>query len=100
MAVVYLAERADLGSLAAIKVLRDAWMSPARRERFDLEQRTLAQLSHPDIARLYDADTMADGTPWFAMEYVEGIALTDYCRQHKSSLEERLKLLRSVSAKL
>ena len=97
MAVVYLAERADLGSLAAIKVLRDAWMSPARRQRFDFEQRTLAQLSHPAIARLYDADTMADGTPWFAMEYVEGLALTDYCLRHGSSIEERLKLLRSVS---
>ena len=96
MAVVYLAERADLGSLAAIKVLRDAWMSPARRQRFDAEQRTLAQLSHPAIARLYDADTMADGTPWFAMEYVEGVALTDYCRQRKSSLEDRLKLLKAV----
>jgi serine/threonine-protein kinase len=96
MAAVYLAERADLGSLAAIKVLRDAWMSPARRQRFDLEQRTLAQLSHPAIARLYDADSMADGTPWFAMEYVNGVALTDYCRQHESSIEDRLKLLKSV----
>ncbi|HUJ50520.1 MAG TPA: hypothetical protein VLW25_09985, partial [Bryobacteraceae bacterium] len=40
MGVVYLAEREDLGSLVAIKILRDAWLSPARRERFDSEQRT------------------------------------------------------------
>ncbi len=59
MGVVYLAERADLGSLVAIKILRDAWLSPARRERFASEQRTLAQLNHPSIARLYDADTLA-----------------------------------------
>jgi serine/threonine-protein kinase len=50
MGVVYLAERDDLGSLAAIKLLRDAWMSPSRRERFLAEQRTLAQLTHPSIA--------------------------------------------------
>jgi serine/threonine-protein kinase len=61
MGVVYLAERADLGSAVAIKVLRDAWVSPSRRERFAAEQRTLAQLNHPSIARLYDADTLADG---------------------------------------
>jgi serine/threonine-protein kinase len=96
MATVYLAERVDLGSLAAIKVLRDAWMSPARRQRFDAEERTLAQLTHPSIARLYDADTLADGTPWFAMEYVKGVPLTDYCRQHQSSLADRLRLLKSV----
>lgn len=96
MGVVYLAERTDLGSLVAIKILRDAWLSPARRERFASEQRTLAQLNHPFIARLYDADTLPDGTPWFAMEYVEGIALTDYCGEHGSSIQERLQLFRSV----
>ncbi|MFZ2082392.1 MAG: protein kinase, partial [Xanthobacteraceae bacterium] len=75
MGMVYLAERADLGSRVAIKVLRDAWLSPARRERFAIEQRTLAQLNHPSIARLYDADTSPDGTPFFVMEYVEGVPL-------------------------
>jgi serine/threonine-protein kinase len=96
MGVVYLAERADLGNRVAIKVLRDAWLSPARRERFAAEQRTLAQLDHPSIARLYDADSLPDGTPWFVMEYVEGIPLTDYCRVHETSLEGRLELFRSV----
>ena len=96
MGVVYLAERADLGSLAAIKVLRDAWLSPARRDRFASEQRTLAQLTHPSIARLYDADTSPDGTPWFAMEYVEGVPLTAYCADHRSSVEQRLKLMVSI----
>jgi eukaryotic-like serine/threonine-protein kinase len=96
MGVVYLAERTDLGSLVAIKLLRDAWLSPARRERFSSEQRVLAQLNHPSIARLYDADTLTDGTPWFVMEYVEGAPLTEYCAAHNSTIEERLKLLRSV----
>src|SRR6185437_6315985 len=96
MGVVYLARRDDLGSEAAIKILRDAWLSPARRERFALEQRTLAQLNHPLIARLYDADTLSDGTPWFVMEYVDGVPLTDYCRDHASPMADRLRLFRSV----
>src|SRR6202521_680796 len=96
MGVVYLAERRDLGTEVAIKVLRDAWLSPARRERFASEQRTLAQLNHPLIARLYDADTLDDGTPWFVMEYVDGIPLTHYCRKNECSVEQRLQLFRSV----
>jgi serine/threonine-protein kinase len=96
MGLVYLAERTDLGSLVAIKILRDAWLSPARRERFASEQRTLAQLNHASIARLYDADALADGTPWFAMEYVEGVPLTEYCKQHACSLDARIHLFRAV----
>src|SRR3984893_14884825 len=96
MGVVYLAERRDLGTEVAIKVLRDAWLSPARRERFASEQRTLAQLNHPLIARLYDADTLDDGTPWFVMEYVDGVPLTHYCRKLDCSIEQRLQLFRSV----
>ncbi len=94
MGVVYLAERDDLRHAVAIKILRDAWLSPARRERFLTEQRTLAQLNHPSIARLYDANTLPDGTPWFAMEYVEGVPLTKYCEP--LSINGRLRLFREV----
>lgn len=96
MGLVYLAERTDLGNLVAIKILRDAWLSPARRERFASEQRTLAQLNHASIARLYDADALADGTPWFAMEYVEGVPLTEYCKLHACPLDTRIHLFRAV----
>jgi len=96
MGVVYLAERDDLGSLVAIKILRDAWLSPARLARFESEQKTLANLNHPSIARLFDADCLTNGTPWFVMEYVDGAPLTDYCREHECSIEERLRLFRSV----
>jgi serine/threonine protein kinase len=96
MGVVYLAERDDLGNLVAIKLLRDAWVSPARRERFAGEQRILAQLNHPSIARLYDANTLEDGTPWFVMEYVDGVPLTAYCLRNSSSVEDRLMLLQLV----
>ena len=96
MGVVYLARRQDIGSLVAIKLLRDAWLSPARRERFAVEQKTLAQLNHPGIARLYDAGILKDGTPWFAMEYVKGVPLTEYCEIHKCSILARLRLFRAV----
>ena len=93
---MFLAERTDLGSHAAIKILRDAWLSPARRQRFAAEQRTLASLNHPSIARLYDAGALSDGTPWIVMEYVEGMPLTEYCRTHASTIPERLRLFRDV----
>jgi serine/threonine protein kinase/tetratricopeptide (TPR) repeat protein len=96
MGVVYLAEREDLGNQVAIKILRDAWVSPARRERFNAEQRTLAQLNHPSIARLYDADTSPDGTPFFVMEFVEGVPLTDFCKTQRCSIAQRLRLFRAV----
>ncbi len=96
MGVVYLAARKDLGNLVALKILREAWPSPARRQRFESEQRTLAQLNHPSIARLYDAGTLADGTPWFVMEYVDGVPLTEYCRAQDCGVDERLKLFRAV----
>ncbi len=96
MGVVYLAQREDLGSEVAIKILPNAWMSPARRERFALEQRTQSRLNHPSIARLYDAGALDDGTPWFAMEYVEGRPFIDYCDESGAALEQRLRLFRSV----
>ena len=96
MGVVYLAKREDLGSEVAIKILPNAWMSPARRERFALEQRTQSRLNHPSIARLYDAGALDDGTPWFAMEYVEGRPFIDYCENSGAALDQRLRLFRSV----
>lgn len=96
-AVVYLATRADLGHQVAIKILRDAWLSPARRERFVSEQRTLAQLNHPAIARFHDADTLPEGTPWLAMEYVPGVPITEYCASRQSGVSERLRLVRAVA---
>ena len=96
MGVVYLAEREQLGGLVAIKVLRDSWVSSERRARFAKAQKFSASLDHPFIARLYDADTLADGTPYFVMEYVEGVTLSEYCDARQAALEERLTLFRSV----
>lgn len=96
MGAVFLAERPDLRSRVAIKFLRDGWLSPARRQRFAAEQRTLARLNHPGIARLYDAGTLPDGTPWIAMEYVDGVPLTRHCAEHADSVESLLVTFREV----
>ncbi len=96
MGVVYLAERTDIGGRVAIKLLRDAWLSPMRRQRFQAEQHTLARLNHPSIARIYDADTLEDGTPWFAMEYAEGLPLNEYLKACNASLRDRLELFRRI----
>jgi serine/threonine-protein kinase len=96
-AVVHLAVRADLGHRVAIKFLRDAWLSPLRRERFLGEQRMLAQLSHPAIAQFHDADVLPDGTPWLAMEYDEGLPITEHCERRALGPLERLCLIRRVA---
>jgi serine/threonine-protein kinase len=96
MGVVWLAERADTGGQVAIKFLPHSGLSPWRRERFVQEIKTLAKLQHPLIARLYDAGALDDGTPWFVMEYVDGIRLTDYCRTHHLTIDQVLGLFRSV----
>ena len=69
---VYLAERQDLGGRAAVKLLRGRFTGPDITRRFHAEQVILARLDHPNIAHLLQVGVAEDGTPWLAMEYVEG----------------------------
>jgi len=94
MGVVFLAEREGIGGKVAIKVLKNLFSSPARQQRFISEEKTLAGLKHQFIAQLYDVGVLEDGTPWFAMEYVDGVAITEHCRD--SSIDEILRLFRLV----
>jgi serine/threonine-protein kinase len=96
MGVVYLAERADIGARVAVKVLWDAPLSPNRRARFDEEQRILTRLQHPAIVPLYHAGETESRAAWFAMEYVDGIPITDHCYAADLSIRQRLALLREV----
>lgn len=96
MGVVWLAERKDAGNLVAIKFLPHGGLSPARRERFAREIKTLGKLRHPFIARFYDAGALTDGTPWFVMEYVNGVRLMEYCSKRERPVEEQLRLFRMV----
>ncbi|MCC6316972.1 MAG: tetratricopeptide repeat protein [Gemmatimonadaceae bacterium] len=96
MGVVYLGHRDDLDAHAAIKILANAWLSPARRERFRSETQALALLQHPSIARLLDADHLGDGTPWFAMEYVEGVPITTWVQARALDADTILRLFLEV----
>lgn len=100
MASVFRAERADgaYRQQVAIKVLRYGLHAGQERERFAHERRILARLEHPDIARLLDAGLTEAGVPWFALEYVDGMPITQWCEHHRLDVDARLRLLQRVCA--
>ena len=98
MGVVFEAERDD-GAFAkrvALKVAAFAAWSPEFLHRFRDERQILARLEHPHIARLLDGGTSDDGVPYFAMEFVEGVPITDYAAARRRSVAERLRLFLQV----
>lgn len=94
MGIVYLAERVEGGfeQRAAIKLLKRGMDSDAILQRFLRERQILAGLEHPSVARLLDGGVTDDGQPYFAMEYVDGKPLTEYCEAHRLGVEDRLRL--------
>jgi serine/threonine protein kinase len=64
--------------------------------RFEAERQALALLDHPNIAHVYDAGTTENGRPYFVMEYVKGLPITEHCDHHKLSIEDRLGLFLQV----
>ncbi|MEZ6234683.1 MAG: serine/threonine-protein kinase [Phycisphaerales bacterium] len=99
MGVVYLAEQDNPRRQVALKVIRPGMASPALLRRFEFEALVLARLHHPGIAQIYDAgtaDTGAGPQPYFAMELVQGVPLTDYARARRLGTRERLALFAKV----
>ncbi len=98
MGMVWLAERADglYERKVALKLLRPGLADPNLRLRFSREREILARLAHPNIARLLDAGIGSEGQPYLALEYVQGIPITDYCQNHGLSVETRIKLFLQV----
>ncbi|MBZ0154475.1 MAG: protein kinase [Planctomycetes bacterium] len=96
MGVVWLAERREpIEQRVALKVIRSDRLDKAYRARFEMEQQALSRMDHPNIARLLDAGDDA-GQSWFAMEYVPGQPLADYCAEHRLSIEQRLALFLQI----
>ncbi|HEV2667616.1 MAG TPA: protein kinase, partial [Blastocatellia bacterium] len=88
MGAVYLAERDDsqFDQQVAVKIIKRGMDTDFIRERFLRERQILAGLDHPHIARLLDGGATEDGLPYFVMEYVAGVAITDYCETNKLSI--------------
>lgn len=97
MGSVYRAHRADgrFEQTVAIKLVLSA--HPGLRERFRNEQGILAGLRHPAIAQLLDGGETEDGIPFIAMEFVDGVPITDYCRAHLPDARSRVRLLLDVA---
>src|SRR4030088_3431976 len=85
MGEVYLAERADaeFEQKVAIKVVHGGTLKRAVQSRLKIERQILAHLDHPNIAHLLDGGTLADGTAYIVMEYVDGIPIDAYCDEHR-----------------
>ena len=98
MGVVYLAERADgqFEQQVAIKLL-PAGVSHGLLDRFLAERQILARLEHPAIARLFDGGLSAEGSPYFVMEYVDGIPIDRFADAGQFDIEGRLQLLLQVA---
>lgn len=100
MGNVFLAVRDDdeYRKQVAIKVVRDGLHSRELLRRFRSERQILANLDHPNIARLLDGGTTETGLPYVVMEYVDGEPIDTYCDRRRLSIGERLNLFRTICA--
>ena len=96
MGDVYLAEDTHLRRKVALKLVRAAMSTDDIVARFRYEEQILASLNDPNIAHLYGGGVTANGTPFFVMEYVEGLRIDEYCTRHDLTIAARLTLFRKV----
>lgn len=98
MGSVYRALRVDdqYQKQVAVKVVRRGFDGRVAQTRFRAERQILANLEHPNIARLLDGGSTEDGQPYFVMEYIQGLPLDQYCDDHRLPVTERLRLFRTV----
>jgi serine/threonine protein kinase len=98
MGVVYLAERDDgeYRQQVAVKVMKPGADTAGFARRFRRERQVLAELQHPNIARLIDSGTASNGQLYYVMEYVDGLSVTTYARDHKLTVRQRLQIFRHI----
>lgn len=98
MGAVYRAARADgqYQQHVALKVVRADLGTEFSTSRLRSERQILASLDHPNIAKILDGGTTKDGLPYFVMELIEGLPITEYCAQYRLSIDDRLNLFRNV----
>ena len=97
MGRVWLAEQsAPVRRQVAVKLIKAGMYDDAVIKRFESERQALAVMDHPSIAKVFDAGTTYDGQPYFVMEYVPGVPITDYCDQKRLDIRARLELFSKV----
>jgi serine/threonine protein kinase len=97
MGIVYLAEQVEpIRRRVALKVIKPGMDTREVLARFEAERQALAVMSHPNVARVFDAGATEQGRPYFVMEYVPGIRITEYCDMRCLSVRERLELFTKV----
>ncbi len=97
MGTVYLAEqREPIRRRVALKVVKLGMDTGQVLARFAKERQALAMMDHPNIARIFDAGATPKGRPYFVMEYIEGVPITQYCDARRMTIGQRLQLFLSV----
>jgi eukaryotic-like serine/threonine-protein kinase len=97
MGEVWLAEQKQpVRRRVAIKLIKAGMDTREVVARFESERRALALMEHPNIAKVFEAGATPQGRPYFVMEYVTGIPITEYCDKHRMTLRERLELFVQV----
>jgi tetratricopeptide (TPR) repeat protein len=95
--IVYMAAQEEpIHRRVALKILRPGTETKEFIARFEAERQALALMDHPNIAKVFDAGSTDDGRPFFVMELVEGIKITEYCDRHEFSIRQRLDLFIQV----
>jgi len=95
--VVYVAEQQEpVRRRVALKIIKLGMDTRSVIARFEAERQALALMDHPNIAKVLDAGATQTGRPYFVMELVRGIKITDYCDQHDLSTRQRLDLFIQV----
>ncbi len=95
--VVYMAEQQEpIHRRVALKVIKLGMDTREVMARFEAERQALAMMDHPNIAKVFDAGATETGRPYFVMELVRGVKVTDFCDENKISTEERLQLFIQV----
>ncbi len=93
MGTVWMAEqREPVKRLVAVKLIKAGMDSKAVLARFEAERQALAMMDHPNIAKVFDGGTTEDGSPFFVMELVKGLPLTEYCDARRLPIADRLEL--------
>jgi serine/threonine protein kinase len=97
MGIVFLAEQTQpIARRVALKIIKVGMDTQEVIARFESERQALAIMGHPHIAKVFDAGATDQGRPYFVMEYIDGVSITRYCRDHSLSLEARLRLMAQV----